>query len=283
MDVWREALAKIEAETLYSPTKLKDFTWGEFLLYFLPATDDDPNITHLSVPHPSVLPEEALLQLVVPEQFPKTSIPHDMSYLTPLQLRREVLRLARERSYLMWLVQDDALKLASREAQLRKGLAVHIEGLETRVAEYAKVLEAAEKEMEGRRMKEESLRNEVVTLRERLKDVEERTDGRYRGFVREIEARNREEVASLKESLKEAETNLDKAQTEVGNLRRENAKLMVSQRGLERDLIRGKDKLRREHAEQSQELKQRVQKVCYVFSHPLVLADIRVMLHVVIG
>ncbi|CAN0183705.1 unnamed protein product [Ectocarpus sp. 12 AP-2014] len=260
----------------------RDVTWGEFLLFFLPPAgnaDDAYNAglisrfhgrsgcwggfpdDHASVrdaggasgggggggrrPFGAVSEDAAaMLQMVVPAHWPAGG-GHGGGGLAALsvgQLRREVLRLAKERAFLLALVREDG-RLGKRRAEAVHDQYRHeLRALHSKKGELERLVQEEASRNEEGQERARVVQQEACSLREELKKAEQEWKERVDAAVREKES-------ALSESLREASQSATKARERISRLEaehslalRENGKSSVRQRALERELARIKSR-----------------------------------------
>lgn len=219
---WLEGLRCIE-EGLGETEE--DVTWGEFLLFFVPGGRKTERKT---VNIGDIREDEALLELKVPEYW-RGKEASGLQGLGLKELRTEVTRLARERAYLMACLKEESAKV------FRRGIEVS-------------ELYRNERQMLLDRMKKAE--DEV----QRMKEGEQRTEERWMRVVREKERANEDKLVKSKASLVDTEEAVKRLEAESAHLRKENSKLMVTQRAMERELKRIKELKGKEEEEKINQL-----------------------------
>jgi hypothetical protein len=195
--VWAQALRCLEAKVASLPEEGATLTWGEFLLFFLPDPEEEDGQqggTSAFVRQKGARgwgaavgsmsqqlqgkaqveleeEEEALLCLVVPEGWADTSVQLREGTLAPDQMRRELRRLGKERTFLLKLVRQGAEQLMDRAERIRLRYVDEIVGLQRRVEELGEETGALREQAEG-------ARREAEREADRAREVEVRTEER---------------------------------------------------------------------------------------------------------
>ncbi|CAM9099505.1 unnamed protein product [Hapterophycus canaliculatus] len=174
------------------------------------------------------------------------------------RLRREVLRLARERGFLLALVREDC-RIGRRRAEAVHDQYRHeLRALHSKMGELERSLAQVSCRADTEQEKATAVQEELSRSMEEAKRVEQE-------WKRRVDAAVEEKVAALEESSLEAAKSANAARERISRLEaqhslalRENGKASVRQRALERELARTKSSMRAEADVEKEALEERV-------------------------
>jgi hypothetical protein len=234
---WLEAL-----ESSLGPEET--ITWGEFLLHFIPPPGTRrPRLRGQG--QGTIMPDGLMLQLFIPPEWSDTSAlaQYSIDSLTPTQLRWEVGRLMRERSYLLGVLGRDARNTLTRAEQVESACMERIaqwrheaQNLQSRLKRAELSVETAEK---ARLAAEEAL---AASERRRRAYGED-------GSAAAVSVRGR-----LESEIQEKDCLNRRLQAEIGALRKEQAKLLIGQQSLQRELARSGERMLSVQAQTTHEM-----------------------------